>query len=69
MGKVIQGLDTRLYMPDGSVISQILGGKCLKDAVDHVLARGGPQQTTSVMISTFLSNGLSTFSLVHFILS
>ena len=52
-GKVVQGMDGRLYMPDRSEIPRIAGGRCLKNAIDYTWGIGqASQPSTSASTST-----------------
>ena len=55
-GKVIQGMDSRLYMLDRFEIPHVAGGWCLKNAVNYMLDIGQAGQPS---ISTSISTGFT----------
>ena len=66
-GRVIQGTNSRLYLPDGSPILHALGGWCLRDGIEHVMSlwqsaqQSAPQPTTATVTTTTCTSASSGF--------
>ena len=63
-GKVVRGSTGRLCLPDGSDIPRVLGGRCLKDGIDHALAT---RQSATASSSSFSRDQLLMLALTFFL--